>query len=183
MPTGGGQAYPRPHRPPSGIRQSGQQTNDGIDNLISIENVIGSQYNDRLQGNAFANGLDGGNGVDTLIGGGGSDMLTGGVGADLFTYTSEADSTTVAFDTLADFNHDQGDRIDLRAIDADSAQADNQWFTFIGGAEFSATDATAQLRYDGATGMVYGSTDADADAEFALYVAGLPALVAADFML
>jgi Ca2+-binding RTX toxin-like protein len=46
---------------------------DGLDTLIGIENLIGSQFNDRLTGNAGANTLFGGAGIDTLIGGGGND--------------------------------------------------------------------------------------------------------------
>ncbi len=67
----------------------------GSDNLISIENLIGSDYNDNLTGNDNANVLNGGLGNDTLIGGGGDDVmiggrgnntLTGGAGSDTFLY-------------------------------------------------------------------------------------------------
>ncbi len=63
----------------------------GIDTLSGIENVTGSDFNDRLTGNSLANQLIGGNGNDTLIGrdgddnlqgGGGNDSLDGGNGAD-----------------------------------------------------------------------------------------------------
>jgi predicted extracellular nuclease len=43
------------------------------DDLIAIENLIGSQYNDFLTGTAAANILDGGVGDDTLTGGTGND--------------------------------------------------------------------------------------------------------------
>ncbi|MFN0044863.1 MAG: hypothetical protein ACKVOS_00165 [Sphingorhabdus sp.] len=55
---------------------------DGRDTLISIENLIGSNFNDVLTGNAVANILDGGAGNDTLIGGAGNDSLLGGLGND-----------------------------------------------------------------------------------------------------
>ncbi len=45
----------------------------GVDTLISIENLQGSNYNDSLVGNAQANVLDGGAGADTLVGGAGND--------------------------------------------------------------------------------------------------------------
>jgi Ca2+-binding RTX toxin-like protein len=54
----------------------------GTDTLISIENVIGSQFNDILVGNTLANELEGGAGNDSLTGGGGDDTLYGGDGAD-----------------------------------------------------------------------------------------------------
>ena len=45
---------------------AGGDAND--DTLISIENVIGSNFIDALFGNAFANILDGGGGTDVLVG-------------------------------------------------------------------------------------------------------------------
>ncbi len=42
-------------------------------------------------------------------------------------------------DTIWDFSHAQGDRIDLSAIDANSSVGGNQAFTFIGAANFTGT--------------------------------------------
>ena len=71
---------------------------------MTIENVIGSDSNDQIVGNAIANSiqgrrgddqitgnggddiLDGGKGNDVLIGGQGRDVLTGGEGQDTFVY-------------------------------------------------------------------------------------------------
>ncbi|ABW25259.1 calcium-binding protein [Acaryochloris marina] len=61
------------------------------DTLVSIENLTGSTFNDRLAGDRNANILDGGDGndrltgrrgADTLLGGNGDDNLIGGRGAD-----------------------------------------------------------------------------------------------------
>ncbi|MBO9623911.1 MAG: hypothetical protein J7500_14475 [Sphingomonas sp.] len=52
------------------------------DDLISIEGVIGSSYDDRLYGNWVANMLSGGAGDDMLYGRGGDDTLRGGDGKD-----------------------------------------------------------------------------------------------------
>jgi serralysin len=49
---------------------------------ISIENVIGSDFNDVINGSGDANMLNGGGGDDTLTGGGGTDTIYGGVGND-----------------------------------------------------------------------------------------------------
>jgi|GEM_PF-1869155 len=57
----------------------------GTDTLNSIENLIGSNFNDTLTGNNSANLLFGGAGNDTLIGNGGDDILIGGLGADTMT--------------------------------------------------------------------------------------------------
>lgn len=46
----------------------------GFDQLIGIENLTGSRFNDELTGNAGANILDGGEGADLLIGGKGNDI-------------------------------------------------------------------------------------------------------------
>jgi Ca2+-binding RTX toxin-like protein len=52
------------------------------DKYESIENLLGSRFDDQLVGNNSANVLNGGDGDDTLIGNGGNDMLIGGTGAD-----------------------------------------------------------------------------------------------------
>ena len=50
------------------------------DTLVSIENVIGTGYDDTITGDAAANVIDGGQGHDTLTGGGDDDTLTGDSG-------------------------------------------------------------------------------------------------------
>jgi Ca2+-binding RTX toxin-like protein len=55
---------------------------DGNDVLVSIENAVGSAFNDQLIGNGQANVLSGGDGHDVLRGGGGNDTLLGGNGDD-----------------------------------------------------------------------------------------------------
>jgi Ca2+-binding RTX toxin-like protein len=61
---------------------------NGIDTLVSIENIRGSQYGDTLIGDANANVIAPGAGNDIVIGGGGSDTLdyssaTGNIWANL----------------------------------------------------------------------------------------------------
>jgi Ca2+-binding RTX toxin-like protein len=52
------------------------------DRFDSIENLIGSNFNDSLYGNDDANTIKGRDGVDTLIGFNGADVLWGGDGGD-----------------------------------------------------------------------------------------------------
>ena len=54
----------------------------GSDILLTVENLIGSAYNDRLTGSTGTNVLEGMGGNDTLSGGAGADTLHGGEGDD-----------------------------------------------------------------------------------------------------
>jgi Ca2+-binding RTX toxin-like protein len=54
------------------------------DTFVSIENVVGSKFDDTITGDAAANRLVGGEGNDRLNGGAGDDALVGGAGADQF---------------------------------------------------------------------------------------------------
>jgi Ca2+-binding RTX toxin-like protein len=56
------------------------------DTYTSIENLIGSDFNDILIGNSGINALTGGLGNDTLNGGGAGDILDGGAGSDTASY-------------------------------------------------------------------------------------------------
>ena len=89
---------------------------DGNDTLASIENIIGSQFDDSLTGDNNVNHISGDAGTDTLIGGLGNDILTGGDGADIFKWT--ADDINIASgapfsDTITDFSITEGDKLDL----------------------------------------------------------------------
>ena len=61
------------------------------DVFATVENITGSDHNDRLVGDANDNELTGGAGDDWLSGGGGDDTLTGGAGADIFHFEPELD--------------------------------------------------------------------------------------------
>ena len=52
----------------------GTASGEGFDTLVGIENVIGSNFNDRISGNAEANTLNGGLGADFMAGGAGNDV-------------------------------------------------------------------------------------------------------------
>ncbi|TSD90154.1 calcium-binding protein [Mycobacterium sp. KBS0706] len=66
------------------------------DTLISIENVIGTNFNDVLIGDAGPNFFHGSEGNDSLSGGDGDDVLVGGPGAD--TIDGGAGNDGVAYD-------------------------------------------------------------------------------------
>jgi len=66
-----------------------QTSNDGtggVDDLIEIENLLGSNYGDALIGGNFNNSIDGGDGFDFVQGGIGNDTLVGGLGTDTVSF-------------------------------------------------------------------------------------------------
>ncbi|MEP4199062.1 MAG: calcium-binding protein [Aliishimia sp.] len=69
----------------------------GIDTFITIENVIGTNFDDRLVGDANDNELSGGSGADVLIGLAGDDILNGGDGADELTGNGGNDTLNGGF--------------------------------------------------------------------------------------
>ncbi len=64
----------------------------GLDTLTAIENLIGSDFNDRLTGNLQNNVLTGGAGNDILIGWTGADVLIGGTGDDSYFISAVSDN-------------------------------------------------------------------------------------------
>ena len=152
----------------------------GVDTLISIENLIGSNFDDVLTGSAVDNWLNGGNGVDTLRGGGGADVLFGGAGADLFVFGPD-DSRPQAPDLIYDFA--AGDRIDLSAIDANTALAGDQAFALTGQTGHAGDLSVA---YNAGAGLTYVSLYLDNSGALGAQIALLGdhhTLTAADFIL
>ena len=76
---------------------SGQQNTVGAgkDTLISIENLIGSKFNDTLTAGPGGSHIDGGAGNDTLISGPGDDSFEGGAGIDTAVFSGAYDSYVV----------------------------------------------------------------------------------------
>lgn len=176
----------------------------GLDTLVSVEKLIGSNFNDTLTGSATANMLmgglgndtlrgmagndiiDGGAGNDTITGGAGRDGLAGGAGSDIFVFSAASDSATYAArDMIRDFTTgavvNVGDRLDLRLIDANSAVAGDQAFTFLG----VSNNFTAAGQVRVANDVIYANTDANlATAELVIDLNGYSAgLVAWNFLL
>ena len=100
----------------------------GNDTLSGIENLQGSNFNDRLTGNAAANVLRGMKGNDVLRGDAGSDTLIGGTGADKL--LGGAGKDTFVFDKTALDGVDQ--ILDFSARD-DTLRLDNALFTRLAG--------------------------------------------------
>lgn len=123
------------------------------DSYVAIENLYGSNYNDRLFGDAGANAISGadgddflygrdgadtlvgGNGNDVLRGDGGLDKLTGGAGADHFVFNL----ATAGNDTITDFQSG-ADSIDIFASGFGGGLAAGQSVTLVSSA--NATSAS-----------------------------------------
>lgn len=159
----------------------------------SAINGTGNDVNNVLHGNDGANTLlglrgadviDGGAGDDVIAGGTGQDIVTGGLGADRFVFNAGelAGRTHDTADTITDFSHDQGDRIDLSGLDADTTHAGDQAFTFIGDAPFT---AAGQVRFEHVDGNTYllANVDNNLGADIMIKLGGLHDLVAADLLL
>jgi Ca2+-binding RTX toxin-like protein len=126
----------------TGVGQYGAASRDTI---VNVENVVGSNYNDTLTGDAGANKLDGGAGNDTLNGGAGNDTLIGGAGNDILTGGAGADvfqfSAGFGNDAITDFWAGLGrtDRIQLLGTDMHS------YADIMAHAELTATGVTIHI--------------------------------------
>lgn len=141
--------------------------------------------NDRIYGGKEADTILGNDGDDKIMGSGGADHLTGGIGADHFLYNTVTDSpvSTKVHDIITDFSHAEQDKIDLKAIDANTHQAKNQGFHFIGEDAFSHT--AGELRFEQVSGdtFVYGDVNGDGKADFEIELTGMMTLQDKDFVL
>ncbi len=163
---------------------------DGSDRIYggAGKDVLGGSAGaDKLFGEGGSDQLSGGGGTDVLTGGRAKDVLSGGAGADRFVFAAVADfggKTRATADSISDFSHAQGDRIDLSAIDARSAGGTaNDTFTWLGKGAF--TGHAGQLRYSlgSSSTLAQGDVNGDGLADFALLLNGRISLAAADFVL
>ncbi|NMR23943.1 hypothetical protein HH219_00025 [Pseudoalteromonas sp. NEC-BIFX-2020_015] len=107
------------------------------DKLVSIENAIGSKYNDAIQGDRFDNRLEGAQGNDFLNGGDGNDVLVGGSGIDRLV-GGRGDDTFYADETDRPINGGQG--FDLIAK-MDDVDGDNAVDIDLGNSKYNSIEA------------------------------------------
>lgn len=153
---------------------------------VNFENLIyegDGGGNFRGTGNAAANVIKGSTGADTLRGAGGADTLTGGSGKDTFTYASVNDSSGANVDVITDYAPSEGDRFDVKAIDANTLVTGDQAFTFIGSAAFSGV--AGQLRFQVTSGItsIFGDVNGDAIADLQINLQGSFTLQSSAFLL
>ncbi|MEH2382381.1 MAG: choice-of-anchor D domain-containing protein [Nostoc sp.] len=167
-------------------------SNNNIRGLYTSNDVInGLGGNDTIDGSGGDDLLRGGTGDDLLIGGQGNDTLVGGVGADSFLYDTNAtfNSAVVGIDTIADFNHSQGDKIVLSKTTF-SAIASVGGTGFSNASDFQITSlgaaSNAAIVYDSLTGQLSYNQNGSAagfgsGGQFAQLI-GATTLTASDFI-
>lgn len=140
---------------------------------------------DILSGGDGNDTLDGGDGKDRLYGGFGGDHLTGGHGNDTFVFKSANESEpNFGMDTIVDFS--RGDKIDLRAIDANSFTLKNEAFKWIGQDQFSnQSTGGGELRFEwrGDKTYVFGDTNGFKGNDFVIRLDHHIDLTSHDFIL
>jgi Ca2+-binding RTX toxin-like protein len=163
----------------------GGDNDDIVYGDAGIDNLKGDAGNDTLSGGTDNDTIAGGDGNDVLAGEGGRDVLVGGAGADRFVYTATTESAVGVGvrDQIRDFNHADGDRIDLSGIDAVAGGGGNEAFTFIGTGAFTGVAGQLNIAASGDHWVVQGDVNGDGAGDFAIQVTIATQLVAGDFLL
>ncbi|MBX7542092.1 calcium-binding protein [Qipengyuania sphaerica] len=164
-------------------------TGNGLDNIVrgvgGVNVLHGMGGDDSIYGGTGNDTLDGGDGNDRLYGENGSDTMTGGAGADSFIFMSaeEMGARLAIADIITDFSQSDGDRINLRNVDASIYVEGDQNFAFIGTSAFSQT--AGELRYFQTSTSTIVEMDVDGDGVGDLYIRldGQMDLSAGDFIL
>lgn len=145
----------------------------------------GVDGNDLLDGGAGNDTLLGGGGNDRLIGGSERDFMTGGAGADVFVF-DDGDSGPAPGerDRIMDFNALQGDTIDLRLVDGNTAtpEDDGLVFAITQQAALAAAGSIFISAYSGGQQTVFVNTSETAGFELTFVVSSNSALLTSDIL-
>ncbi len=163
--------------------------NDLVSGGEGADTLVGGSGNDTLQGDAGSDkligdigsdSLAGGLGSDTLEGGAGADTLSGGAGADTFVFRAADVGST---DRILDFSRVDGDKVNLRSIDANVNAAGDQNFVFIGSGAFTKVAGELRAVISNGNTTLMGDTNGDGVADFQLVVIGAGTMQPTDFFL
>lgn len=158
------------------------RTPSKIDDIAIFKAAL--SRNDIIKGGEGDDKLEGFAGNDKIVGGWGRDKLYGGKGKDTFIYKSSYDAAWEnGGDVIFDFSRRQGDKIDLRAVDADSITEGRQSFHFIGTQAFSGK--AGELRYENVSDgiMIYGDDYGAGEGEIVIHLKKVSSVTQSDFYL
>lgn len=163
---------------------AGNDFYDGRQGFVDSD-VTGGAGNDKIYGGTESNLFHGGADNDRLYGGKGADKLYGEAGADTFVFQAPNETTygSAGRDTIFDFSHADGDKIDLHTIDANTTLSGNQAFKFIANAAFTHKAGELQDYTTGSGHYIRGDLNGDGTADFAIQIATNNVFVTSDFIL
>ncbi len=168
-----------------------EQVSEGIDTVESaatytlspnVENLvltgsaavkaIGNEGNNMIMGNAAAN---------TLVGKAGSDTLSGGLGADRFMYSGVLDTGVGAStrDVIQDFSSVDGDKIDLKSLDANLTLTGIQRWTFV----TNFNSVSGQVSFNSSSHLLALDRNGDNIPELQIELLGVMSLTSSDLIL
>ncbi len=154
------------------------------------DDLFGGSDDDRLFGFDGTDYLSGSEGNDVLVGGLGVDTLFGGAGRDTFKFEKKNEAPKgVEHEAIFDFSGSgaEGDRIDLKSIDANTHMRGNQTFKFIGERGFHHKAGELHVVDHGTYVTVEGDINGNGKADFQIDVhnttGNLTSLLKADFVL
>ncbi len=165
--------------------------NDMIDGSATANKLNGGGGDDKVSGGGGADEVQGGDGDDVLNGGlgddtlfdySGRDRLRGDAGADVFKFGRISETPLNGRDTIADFTRGD-DKIDLStfwdySFDVTSNSLRVCEFRYVGARAFSGNADEVRLE----SGVLFGDSNQDGFADFAIRLPGIAALSAADFI-
>jgi len=167
-------------------RMDGNNAANALIGNGGADKLLGDGGNDRLYGGAGSDALVGGAGNDRLNPGSGKDVMTGGTGADSFVFENDAVADALSKETadrIVDFSHAEGDRIDLRGVDANPLLFGDQAFTFIGTAKFGGHVGELRIESSASATYIVGDLTGDGIADGYIRLAPGLTLAAIDFLL
>ncbi|HEY1180562.1 MAG TPA: calcium-binding protein, partial [Phytomonospora sp.] len=159
----------------------GGEGNDKLTGGLGNDTLAGDIGDDKITADEGNDSILGGAGADTIEGGLGADTMGGGTGADQFVFREG--TITNAPDIIIDFSRLDGDKVSLRAVDANVNTTGDQNFTFIGTQGFHKVAGELRFEVSGGLTNVYGDTNGDGLADFKLVMQGAGTLQSADFIL
>jgi hypothetical protein len=164
----------------------------GNDTLNTIENLIGSGFNDRLIGDLGVNRISGGNGVDVVTLGGGNDVFVAEIGATPIGLRTGS----MSVDIITDFDASGNDFIDLSGLgvafnfrgtsaNRNAGDLTYKMFDSVNGAEsalgFDIDGYAGASGISGPVTVVYGNTNGGTP-EFAIILLNTRSVEADDFI-